>query len=68
MRAKPRSFYQLGIEIESENSNCFSKKIISEEEIKGQLYFFDKQLLNLFKQDALGAYTCASSWIKCESF
>ena len=20
------------------------------------------------KQDALGAYTCASSWIKCESF
>ena len=21
-----------------------------------------------FQQDALGAYTCASSWIKCESF
>ena len=23
---------------------------------------------NLKKQDAKGAYTCASSWIKCESF
>ena len=27
-----------------------------------------KTIQNYLKQDALGAYTCASSWIKCESF
>ena len=46
--AKLESFYQMAIEIESEYSNCL--EYFSEEETKEQRYFFDKQLLNLFKQ------------------
>ena len=46
-----KNYYRLAIEIESEYSNVLVE--ISEEETKEQQYFFDKQLLNLFKQPAL---------------
>ena len=46
-----KAYYRLAIEIESEYSNVLVE--ISEEETKEQQYFFDKQLLNLFKQPAL---------------
>ena len=46
-----KAYYRLAIEIESEYSNVLVE--ISEEETKEQQYFFDKQLLNLFKQTML---------------
>ena len=51
IRIRAGNFCRLAMNIESEYSNCFSKN--SEEQTKEQRYFFDKQLLNLFKQPML---------------